>query len=74
MLKFVFAFHIFTLVDKTINRVDSQFVFDTLQECKSAELLIQKVEDPNNCKRKFTDQITNNSIDNINLVLKRGNS
>ena len=73
MLKFVFAFHIFVLEGSFVNRVDSQFVFDTLIECREAEMLIQKREDPNNCTNQYTDQANNNSVDNINLMLSRDN-
>ena len=73
MIKFVFAFHIFLLENSFINRVDSQFVFDTLIECRTAEMLIQKREDPNNCTKKYTDQANNNSLDNLNMIMKSYN-
>ena len=73
MFKFVFAFHIFLLENSFINRVDSQFVFDTLIECRTAEMLIQKREDPNNCTKKYTDQANNNSLDNLNMIMKSYN-
>jgi len=69
MIKFVFAFHIFVLEGSLVNRIDSQFVFDTLLECRKAEMLIQKTEDPYNCTEKFTNQTTNNSLDNLNLIM-----
>ena len=68
--KFIFAFHIFVLEGSLVNRIDSQFVFDTLKECREAEMLIQKQEDPNNCTKQYTDQATNNSLDNLNLMVK----
>ena len=74
MLKFVFTFHIFVLEGSMVNRVDSQFVFDSVSECRTAELLIQKVEDPLNCTEKFTNQKNNNSTDNLNLVISEYNS
>ena len=73
MFKFVFAFHIFLLENSFINRVDSQFVFDTLIECRTAEMLIQKREDPNNCIKKYTNQANNNSLDNLNMIMKSYN-
>ena len=42
MFKFIFAFHIFVLEGSMVNRIDSQFVFDSLVECRTAEMLIQK--------------------------------
>ena len=69
MFKFIFAFHIFVLEGSMVNRIDSQFVFDSLVECRTAEMLIQKQEDPNNCTEKFTNQTTNNSLDNLNLIV-----
>ena len=41
MFKFIFAFHIFVLEGSLVNRIDSQFVFDSLVECRTAEMLIQ---------------------------------
>ena len=73
MLKFVFAFHFFVLEGSMINKIDSQFVFDNLQECKVAELLIQKFNSPQNCIETITDQANNRSTDNINLMLSRNN-
>ena len=73
MLKFVFAFHFFVLEGSIINKINSQFVFDNLQECKAAELLIQKVNSPQNCIETITDQANNRSTDNINLMLSRNN-
>ena len=73
MLKFVFVFHFFVLEDSMINKIESQFVFDNLQECKAAELLIQKVNSPQNCIETITDQANNRSTDNINLMLSRNN-
>ena len=70
MFKFIFAFHIFVLEGSMVNRIDSQFVFDSLIECRTAEMLIQKQEDPNNCTKQYTDQATNNSLDNLNLMVK----
>ena len=73
MFKFIFAFHIFVLEGAIINRVDSQFVFDSLKECRTAEMLIQKQEDPNNCTKKNTDQANNNSFENLNMIMKSYN-
>ena len=73
MLKFVSAFHIFVLDGDVINRVDSQFVFDSLKECRTAEKLIQKREDPNNCTKQYTDQANNNSLDNLDMIMKSYN-
>ena len=73
MLKFVFAFHFFVIEDSMINKIESQFVFDNLQECKAAELLIQKFNSPQNCIETITDQANNRSTDNINLMLSRNN-
>ena len=74
MLKFVFAFHIFVLEGSYINRIDSQFVFDSLIECRTAEMLIQKLEDPNNCTKRYTDQANNNSLDNLDLIMRSYNN
>ena len=73
MLKFVFAFHFFVLEGSIINKINSQFVFDNLQECIAAELLIQKFNSPQNCIETITDQASNRSTDNINLMLSRNN-
>ena len=73
MIKFVFAFHFFVLEGSMINKIESQFVFDNLQECKAAELLIQKVNSTQNCIETITDQANNRSTDNINLMLSRNN-
>ena len=73
MLKFVFIFHFFVLEGSMINKIKSQFVFDNLQECKAAELLIQKFNSPQNCIETITDQANNRSTDNINLMLSRNN-
>ena len=73
MLKFVFAFHIFVLEGSMVNRIDSQFVFDSLIECRTAEMLIQKQEDPKNCTKQFTDQANNNSLDNLDMIMKSYN-
>ena len=73
MLKFVFAFNFFVLEGSMINKIDSQFVFDNLQECKVAELLIQKFNSPQNCIETITDHANNRSNDNINLMLSRNN-
>ena len=73
MLKFVFAFHFFVLEGSIINKINSQFVFDNLQECIAAELLIQKFNSPQNCIETITDQANNRSTDNINLMLSRNN-
>ena len=68
--KFIFAFHIFVLEGSLVNRIDSQFVFDTLKECREAEMLIQKQEDPNNCTKQYTNQASNNSLDNLDMMMK----
>ena len=73
MIKFVFAFHIFVLEGSLVNRIDSQFVFDTLKECREAEMLIQKQEDPNNCTKQYTNQASNNSLDNLDMMMKSYN-
>ena len=73
MFKFIFAFHIFVLEDSMVNRIDSQFVFDSLVECRTAELLIQKQEDPNNCTKQYTNQASNNSLDNLDMMMKSYN-
>ena len=73
MFKFIFAFHIFVLEGAIINRVDSQFVFDSLIECRAAEMLIQKQEDPNNCTKQYTNQASNNSLDNLDMMMKSYN-
>ena len=70
MIKFVFAFHIFVIEGSMVNRIDSQFVFDSLIECRTAEMLIQKQEDPNNCTKQYTDQASNNSLDNLDMMMK----
>ena len=69
MFKFVFTFHIFVLEGSMVNRVDSQFVFDSVSECRIAELLIQKVEDPLNCTEKF--RVVLNRAEN-NLIKELG--
>ena len=74
MIKFVFAFHIFVLEGSMVNRIDSQFVFDSLVECRTAELLIQKQEDPNNCTKQYTDQANNNSLDNLDMIIRSYNN
>jgi len=74
MLKFVFAFHIFVLEGSMVNRIDSQFVFDSLIECRTTEMLIQKLEDPNNCTKQFTDQANNNSLDNLDMIIRSYNN
>ena len=73
MFKFIFAFHIFVLEGSLVNRIDSQFVFDTLKECREAEMLIQKQEDPNNCTKQYTNQASNNSLDNLDMMVKSYN-
>ena len=70
MFKFIFAFHIYVLEGSLVNRIDSQFVFDSLVECRTAELLIQKQEDPNNCTKQYTNQASNNSLDNLDMMMK----
>ena len=70
MIKFVFTFHIFVLDGFLVNRIDSQFVFDSLVECRTAEMLIQKQEDPNNCTKQYTNQASNNSLDNLDMMMK----
>ena len=72
--KFIFAFHIFVLEGAMVNRIDSQFVFDSLVECRTAEMLIQKREDPNNCIKKNADQANNNSLDNLDMMMKSYNN
>ena len=72
--KFIFAFHIFVLEGSMVNRIDSQFVFDSLIECRTAEMLIQKLEDPNNCTKQFTEQANNNSIDNLDMIIRSYNN
>ena len=74
MIKFVFAFHIFVLEGSMVNRIDSQFVFDSLIECRTAEMLIQKQEDPKNCNKQHTNQATNNSLDNLDIIMKSYNN
>ena len=74
MFKFVFAFHIFVLEGSMVNRIDSQFVFDSLVECRTAVLLIQKQEDPNNCTKQYTDQANNNSLDNLDMIIRSYNN
>ena len=73
MFKFIFAFHIFVLEGSLVNRIDSQFVFDSLVECRTAEMLIQKREDHNNCIKQYTDQANNNSLDNLTMIMKSYN-
>ena len=73
MIKFVFAFHIFVLEGSMVNRIDSQFVFDSLIECRNAEMLIQKQEDHNNCTKQHTNQANNNSLDNLTMIMKSYN-
>ena len=73
MLKFIFTFHIFVLDGSMVNRIDTQFVFDSLIECRTAEMLIQKQEDPKNCTEQYTNQETNNSLDNLDLIMKSYN-
>ena len=72
--KFLFMFHVFISDGSSISSVDYQFAFDTLHECRSAELLIQKVKSPQNCIETVTDQVTNDSHDNLRLLMKRYNS
>ena len=72
--KFIFAFHIFVLEVSMVNRIDSQFVFDSLIECRTAEMLIQKREDPNNCTKQYTDQANNNSLDNLDMIIRSYNN
>ena len=74
MFKFIFAFHIFVLEDSMVNRIDSQFVFDSLIECRTAEMLIQKQEDPNNCTKQHTNQANNNSLDNLDMIINSKNN
>ena len=74
MIKFVFAFHIFVLEGSMVNRIDSQFVFDSLVECRTAELLIQKQEDPNNCTKQYTNQASTNSLDNLDMIIRSYNN
>jgi len=74
MLKFVFTFHIFVIEGSLVNRIDSQFVFDSLAECRTAEMVIQKVKDPGNCYEKLTDQKNNNAVDNLDLMIGKYNS
>ena len=74
MIKFVFTFHIFVLEDSMVNRIDSQFVFDSLIECRTAEMLIQKQEDPNNCTKQYTNQASNNSLDNLDMIIRSYNN
>ena len=74
MFKFIFTFHIFVLDGSLVNRIDSQFVFDSLVECRTAEMLIQKLEDPNNCTKQFTDQANNNSLDNLDMIMRSYNN
>ena len=74
MFKFIFAFHIFVLEGSLVNRIDSQFVFDSLIECRTAELLIQKQEDPNNCTKQYTNQASNNSLDNLDMIIRSYNN
>ena len=74
MFKFIFAFHIFVLDGSMVNRIDSQFVFDSLIECRAAEMLIQKREDHNNCTKKYTDQANNNSLDNLDMIIRSYNN
>ena len=71
--KFLFMFHVFISDGGSISSIDHQFAFDTLQQCRSAELLIQKVNSPQNCIETITDQANNRSTDNINLMLSRNN-
>ena len=73
MFKFIFAFHIFVLEGSLVNRIDSQFVFDSLVECRTAEMLIQKQKDPNNCTKQYTNQASNNSLDNLDMMMKSYN-
>ena len=72
--KFLFTFHIFLSDGSSISSVDHQFVFDTLQQCRSAEMLIQKIEDPNNCTKQYTDQANNNSLDNLDMMINSKNN
>ena len=74
MFKFIFAFHIFVLEGSLVNRIDSQFVFDSLVECRTAEMLIQKQEDPNNCTKQHTNQANNNSLDNLDMMINSKNN
>ena len=74
MLKFVFAFHFFVLEGSMVNRIDSQFLFDSLIECRTAEMLIQKIEDPNNFTKQFTDQAKNKSLDNLDMIMRAYNN
>ena len=74
MFKFIFAFHIFVLEDSMVNRIDSQFVFDSLIECRAAEMLIQEREDPSNCTKQYTNQVNNNSLDNLDMIMKSYNN
>ena len=74
MLKFVFTFHIFVLEGSMVNRIDSQFVFDSPIECRTAEMLIQKQEDPNNCTKQHTNQANNNSLDNLDMMINSKNN
>ena len=74
MFKFIFTIHIFVLDGSLVNRIDSQFVFDSLVECRTAEMLIQKQEDPNNCTKQYTNQASNNSLDNLDMMMKSYNA
>jgi hypothetical protein len=33
-------------------------------------MLIQKQEDPNNCTKQYTNQDSNNSLDNLDMMMK----
>ena len=72
--KFLFTFHIFLSDGNSISSVDHQFVFDTLQQCRSAELLIQKIKDPRNCTETKTPQVNNSPLHNLDLIINRYNA
>ena len=68
MYKYFFRFFIFLKEDDgSISRIDSQFIFKNLDDCRTVQKLIQPDFTTNysNCTKELTTQRNNTAIDNL---------
>jgi len=73
--KFVFFFHIFVMEDSgLLSQIDSQFVFDDENSCRTVERLIHNKTQAENCILKKVSTVNNDAVDNLNLLLSSKNS
>ena len=63
-------FHIFVANEPGgIDRIDSQFVFPSLEACRIVEAFVHDTKNPGNCRLSTVSTPDNDSRDNLDLLI-----